>query len=264
MNKLVDLKLVTLSEMTLTRSHVGLRFSFVFLCLFLYVAGGPCEERRVPFARDVRFCLRGSHLREGGSGGRGRAQSSSGTFAVVSVAPATDRGGTGPSLRGGTSGPDAQVAWCSQEGRPPPEGAFLTRCPSTPRFRPFPAFVANSDGDASRRDPRPRCLFYYFPPFVQKTYTTLSYLHSGSFKGIQHGARKMTGPSRALLFLVLEEKLSFAEFRLTFLRACASGERAGNSFLPEPADPEGSARGRGVCGPQDLERAVGRDKKAAR
>ncbi|XP_060019939.1 uncharacterized protein LOC132527963 [Lagenorhynchus albirostris] len=73
----------------------------------------------------------------------------------------------------------------------------------------------------------------------------------------------MTSPSRALLFLVLEEKLSFAEFRLTFLRACASGERAGNSFLPEPADPEGSARGRGVCGPQDLERAVGRDKKAA-
>ena len=143
---------------------------------------------------------------------------------------------------------------CSREGRPPPEGAFLTRCPSTPRFRPFPAFVANSDGAASRRDPRPRCLFYYFPPFVQKTYTTLSYLHSGSFKGIQHGARKMTGPSRALLFLVLEEKRSFAELRLTFLRACASGERAGNGFLP----------GRGVRGPQDLGRAVGRDKKAAR
>lgn len=128
-NKLVDLKLVTLSEMTLTRSHVGLRFSFVFLCLFFYVAGGPCEERRVPFARAVRFCLRGSHPREGGSGGRGRAQSSSGTFAVVSVAPATDRGGTGPSLRGGTSGSYAQVAWCSWEGRPPPRGRISNPLP---------------------------------------------------------------------------------------------------------------------------------------
>lgn len=173
-------------------------------------------------------------------------------------------GGQGHLSAAGRRGLTPRWRGAPGRGARPREGAFLTRCPSTPRFRPFPAFVANSYGDASRRDPRPRCLFYYFPPFVQKTYTALSYLHSGSFKGIQHGARKTTSPSRALLLLVLEEKLSFAEFRLTFLRACASGERAGNSFLPEPADPEGSARGRGVCGPQDLERAVGRDKKAAR
>ena len=129
MNKLVDLKLVTLSEMTLTCSHVGLRFSFVFLCLFLYVAGGPCEERRVPCARAVRFCLRGSHPREGGSGGRGRAQSSSGTFAAVSVAAATDGGETGPSLRGGTSGPDAQVAWMLPGGAPAPRGRISNPLP---------------------------------------------------------------------------------------------------------------------------------------